>query len=119
MKYPFIPEYCTAKAGAEEDYKEEWGAFRYLLAGKMFALMGTDANDNPIISVKLNPEYGAELQERYQEITPGYYLNKKHWSSIRLDGGISPKLMKELLDESYTLVFQSLTKKLQKEILGG
>ena len=80
MKYDFIQEYCLSKKGAEEDYKQEWDAIRYSVRGKMFALAGNDSEGKPIISVKHHPEDGEALREKYQDIVPGYYLNKVHWS---------------------------------------
>ncbi|KAA6312005.1 hypothetical protein EZS27_036987 [termite gut metagenome] len=33
---------------------------------EMFALVGNDAANEPIISVKLEPEYGIELRDRFK-----------------------------------------------------
>jgi predicted DNA-binding protein (MmcQ/YjbR family) len=117
MKYDFIQAYCLSKKGTEEDYKAEWDAIRYSVRGKMYALVGNDGEGNPIISVKLPPEYGLELQERYAEITPGYYLNKTHWSSMLLGGNVPDEVLKQMLDCSYELIFQSLNRKIRNEIL--
>ncbi len=40
MKYEWFDAYCLAKPGAVKDYKEEWGAFRYMVGGKFFVLLG-------------------------------------------------------------------------------
>ncbi|MDR1414239.1 MAG: MmcQ/YjbR family DNA-binding protein [Odoribacteraceae bacterium] len=117
MEYDFIREYCLAKAGAEEDYKEEWDATRYAVRGKMFALVGSDKEGVPIVSVKHDPEVGAEVRERYGDIVPGYYLNKVHWSSARLNGRVPVAVLKRLLDGSHDLIFNSLSKKVRDEIL--
>jgi predicted DNA-binding protein (MmcQ/YjbR family) len=117
MNYDFIQEYCLSKKGAEEDYKQEWDAIRYAVRGKMFALVGNDNEGKPIISVKHLPEYGEELREKYRDIVPGYYLNKAHWSSMFLGGNVPEAVLKKLLDGSYELIFNSLSKKIQNEIL--
>jgi predicted DNA-binding protein (MmcQ/YjbR family) len=116
MTYDFIQEYCLSKKGTEEDYKAEWDAVRYTVRGKMYAMAGNDSDGNPIISVKLPPEYSLELREQYAEITPGYYLNKTHWSSMLLTGKVPDGVLKKMLDCSYKLIFQSLSKKVQAEI---
>jgi predicted DNA-binding protein (MmcQ/YjbR family) len=116
MKYDFIQAYCLAKKGVEEDYKEEWDAIRYSIRGKMFALVGNDKEGRAIISVKLEPEYGMELRDRFKDIVPGYYLNKTHWSSLYLDGDAPEETLKKMLDQSYELILNSLSKKIQKEI---
>ena len=49
--------------------------------------------------------------------SPGYYMNKKHWNSIKVNGSISDQLLKDMLDEAYELVLSSFSKKRQLEIL--
>ncbi|MDR1181173.1 MAG: MmcQ/YjbR family DNA-binding protein [Bacteroidales bacterium] len=117
MMYDFIQEYCLSKKGAKEDYKQEWDAIRYTVCGKMFALIGNDNSGKSIISVKHTPEYGEQLREKYPEIVEGYYLNKTHWSSMDLSGNVPEEILKQMLDCSYHLVFHSLSKKVQTEIL--
>jgi len=117
MMYDCIQEYCRSKKGAVEDYKQEWDAIRYSVRGKMFSLVGNDGEGKPIISVKHTPEHGVELREKYEDIVPGYYLNKTHWSSVFLNGHVPETVLKQMLDESYNLIFNSLGKKVQNEIL--
>lgn len=69
-------------------------------------------------SAKANPEWSAELREKFHQITGAYHMNKTHWNSVECDG-LKQELIKELIDRSYDLVLASLTKKLQKEILGS
>jgi predicted DNA-binding protein (MmcQ/YjbR family) len=85
----------------------------------MFALIGNDGEGNAIISVKHDPENGIELREKYPDIVPGYYLNKMHWSSIFLNGSVPEAVLKQMLDNSYDLIFSSLSKKIQSEILNA
>jgi predicted DNA-binding protein (MmcQ/YjbR family) len=117
MDYGFIQAHCLSKKGAAEDYKQEWDAIRYLVGGKMFALVGNDGEGNPVISVKHTPEQGEELREKYSDIVPGYYLNKTHWSSVFLNGNVPETVLKQMLDGSYELIFESLGKKVRNEIL--
>jgi predicted DNA-binding protein (MmcQ/YjbR family) len=116
MNYDFIQAYCLAKKGAEEDYKVEWDVIRYSVRGKMFVMLGNDGGGKPIISVKLDPEYGVALRERYKDIIAGYYLNKTHWNSMYLEGDVPTDVLKTMLDQSYELVLHSLSKKIQNEI---
>jgi predicted DNA-binding protein (MmcQ/YjbR family) len=116
MKYNFIQAHCLAKKAAEEDYKQEWDAIRYTVRGKMFALVGNNGEGLPIISVKHTPEHGEEWREKYKDIFPGYYLNKTHWSSVFLNGNVPETVLKQMLDESYELIFNALPKKIQNEI---
>ena len=116
MNYDFIQAHCLSKKGAEVDYKQEWDAIRYTVRSKMFALVGHDAEGQAIISVKHTPEHGEELREKYADIIPGYYMNKVHWSSMFLNGSVPEAVLKQMLDESYELIFNSLPKKIQNEI---
>ena len=114
MHYSWVDEYCLAKKGCETDYKEEWGATRYMLCGKMFALRGANKHGNTIITLKLEPSYGAQLRMEYAAIAPGYYMNKLHWNSVLLDASVPETLLKEMIDESYHILLHSLPKKLQQ-----
>lgn len=119
MRYEWTDAYCLAKPGAQKDYKEEWQAERYLIGGKMFGMRGGDRDGKPILTVKLEPAFGALLRGRYAAIIPGYYMNKEHWNSMYLEEEVPEEVVREMLDESYRLVFSSLSKKAQREILGG
>jgi predicted DNA-binding protein (MmcQ/YjbR family) len=43
-------------------------------------------------------------------------MNKTHWNSVVCEG-LKSDLIKKLIDDSYDLVFESLTKKVKEEIL--
>ncbi|MCL1632067.1 MmcQ/YjbR family DNA-binding protein [Sporolactobacillus sp. CPB3-1] len=116
MKTGWIDAYCLAKKGAEQDYKEEWQATRYMIRGKMFAMRGGDKNNLPIITVKLPPELGARLREEYPAIVPGYYMNKTHWNSLYLDSDVPESVLKGMLDRSYQLVLKAFSRHVQQEI---
>ena len=117
MMCDFIQSHCLSKRAAEEDYKAEWDAIRYTVCGKMFAIIHSDSEGIPVISVKHVPEHGIELREKYSEIIPGYHFNKTHWSSVYLNGNLPETVLKQMLDESYELVFKKLPKKIQNEII--
>jgi len=44
-------------------------------------------------------------------------MNKKHWNTVIVDGSIHEKKLREMIDESYHLVVQSLPKKDQLGLL--
>ena len=118
MSYPWLDECCMSKQGAARDYKEEWEATRYMVGGKMFAMQGKDNTGKPIITLKLLPEDGIFLRNQYEDIFPGYYMNKEHWNSVDLDGSVPDSILRDMIEKSYSIVFASLTKKAQKEITG-
>jgi len=118
MNYPWLDEYCMSKQGATKEYKEEWKATKYIIGGKIFALQGNDNTNRPVITVKLSPEEGSFLRNLYEDIIAGYYMNKEHWNSVYLDGSVPEDIVRDMIDKSYSILFASLTKKLQKEITG-
>ena len=62
-------------------------------------------------NLKCEPNYALELRDQYQEIIPGYHMNKKHWNTVSFEGRLSDKLLKSLIDHSYELVLPKSTKK--------
>ena len=120
MKYEWIDEYLLGKKGVTKDLQEEWNWIRYHIGGKMFAAICRDDDDNPYyITLKLDPLEGDYLRKTYEDIIPGYYMNKTHWNSVKADGEVPDDVLKDMLDKAYKTVFESLTKKKQKEILEG
>lgn len=119
MKYTWIEEYLLSKKGAHKDFKEEWNWDRYLIEDKMFVAICYDNNHKDVyITLKLELLEGDFLRRQYEDIIPGYYMNKTHWNSIKTEGNVPDELLKELLDKSYNLVLAGFSKKKQKEILG-
>jgi predicted DNA-binding protein (MmcQ/YjbR family) len=71
----------------------------------------------PSMNLKCDPERAQELRAEYDAIQPGYHMSKIHWNTIALNKDASDSLIKELINHSYDLVFKSLTKKIQSEII--
>lgn len=117
MKYEWMDGHCLSKKGAVKDFKVEWDATRYLIGGKMFAMQGGDKEKKPIITLKCEPPFGQFLRSEHSHIVPGYYMNKEHWNSVYLEGDVPDDVLKQMIDISYELVLNSLSKKLQKEIM--
>lgn len=117
MNYEWLDDYCLSKKGVEKDYKLEWEATRYMIKGKMFLMQGGDKEGKPIITVKLEPMHGVLLRNEYNDIIPGYYMNKEHWNSVYIEGNVPDNIVRDMIDESYQLIFGSLSKKIQSEIL--
>lgn len=118
MKYAWLDEYLLNKRGVTKDLQSSWNWVRYKLGGKMFVASCRDSEDKPYyITLKLEPSEGEFLRQQYEDIIPGYYMNKEHWNSIKVDGTISDELLKDLLDKSYEIMLRSFSGKKQREIL--
>ena len=97
---------------------ENWNWIRYMIGDKMFVAVCLDDSDIPYyITLKLQPLEGEFLRNEYEDILPGYYMNKTHWNSVKADGNVPDGLLKDLVDKSYTLVLKGFSKKRQQEIL--
>ena len=118
MKYPWIDDYLMRKSGVTRDLQPEWNWIRYQIGGKMFAAVCLDDQDQPYyITLKLEPLEGDFWRKQYDDIIPGYYMNKTHWNSVKADGAVPNDIIRELLDKAYKIVLGGLSKKKQKEIL--
>lgn len=120
MRYDWIDDFLLKKKGVTKDFKEEWNWIRYQIGGKMFAAICLDgSNDNKpyYITLKLDPLEGDFLRQQYEDIIPGYYMNKVHWNSVNPNGAVPDELLMDMLDQSYELVLKSFSKKKQMEIL--
>ncbi len=112
-------EYCLSKKGATEHFPFDKDTLVFKVGGKMFALSSLNQweKGTPSINLKCNPDYALELRAQYDDIKPGFHMSKTHWNTIEINRAVPDKLIKELIDDSYELIFKSLPKKTQSEIL--
>ncbi len=70
---------------------------------KMFALI-REGKDPIQLSLKCDPQLSKLLREKYDEVMPGYHLNKKHWNTMVLSGQLGWEEVRGLIRHSYELV---------------
>jgi predicted DNA-binding protein (MmcQ/YjbR family) len=102
-------EYCLRKPGASEETPFGPDVLVFKVAGKMFALAALDEVP-PRVNLKCDPDLALDLRDRYEQVTPGYHMNKKHWNTVEIESGIPDIDLKEWIDHSYELVTRSLPK---------
>jgi predicted DNA-binding protein (MmcQ/YjbR family) len=87
-------------------FNPETSVFKVL--DKMFAL--TDLSGRPLtVNLKCDPEDAVRLRgEHAGLIAPGYHMNKRHWNTVTVDGGLPDRLVRELVEDSYDLVVATL-----------
>ncbi|PTT16020.1 MmcQ-like protein [Flavobacterium sp. HMWF030] len=112
-------EYCLSKKGVSEHFPFDEDTLVFKVGAKMFALSSLSQweKNEPSVNLKCDPERAQELRAEYDEIKPGFHMSKVHWNTVALNGSLSNTMIKELIDHSYELVFKSLTKKIQNEII--
>ena len=112
-------EYCLYKKGVTEHFPFDEDTLVFKVGGKMFALSSLSQweKGQPSVNLKCDPERAEELRAEYDDIQSGFHMSKNHWNTINLNKSVSDEFVKELIDHSYELVFISLTKKSQNEII--
>ena len=94
---------CLKFPNAEETFPFGPETSVFKVGGKMFALAALKRK--PLqVSVKCEPELGEQLRGTYEEIEPGYHLNKRHWLTVTCVGAAADELVCELVAGSYELV---------------
>jgi predicted DNA-binding protein (MmcQ/YjbR family) len=102
-----------AVCGRGVSVRPETSVFK--VGGKMFALTALGAR--PLsVSLKCEPSLAQALRAEHTAVRPGYHLNKRHWITITLDDSLPDELVLGLLEDSYELVVDGLTKR-QRDLL--
>jgi predicted DNA-binding protein (MmcQ/YjbR family) len=103
-------EYCLSKAAVTESTPFGEDILVFKVAGKMFALAVLDEIPTTV-NLKCDPDLALELRDRYEQVGPGYHMNKRHWNTVEIDGGIPDAELRKMIDHSYELVVRNLPKK--------
>jgi predicted DNA-binding protein (MmcQ/YjbR family) len=113
MNIEQLRKFCLALPGATEDIK--WGNdLCFNVGGKMFTVTSADSSDGGV-SLKTTPEKFTELTE-HEGIRPAHYVARYHWITIEDPNAVSQSELKQLISESYQLVFDKLPAKTRKSI---
>ena len=107
---------CRGLPGATEGFPFGEGALVFKVGGKMFALAALDEVP-ATANLKCDPDLALELRDRYEEIRPGYHMNKKHWNTVEMESGIPDAELRRMIDHSYELVVKSLPKAKRAKLL--
>src|SRR6266516_5090571 len=111
-----LREYCLSKVAATENMPFGEGVLVFKVAGKIFALAALDGIPTTV-NLKCDPDLALELRDRYEKVRPGYHMNKKHWNTVELEGGIPEVELRKMIDQSYELVVRGLSKAARKKLL--
>lgn len=118
MNIQQLYEFCLSKKGVTEHFPFDEDTLVFKVGGKMFCLTSLKEweKGTPSLNLKCDPEQADELRAQYDAIKPGYHMSKVHWNAVDFNSDVSDKLMCEFINQSYELVFKSLTKKIQVEL---
>ncbi|MBE9524651.1 MAG: MmcQ/YjbR family DNA-binding protein [Chloroflexi bacterium] len=109
MKLDQLRKKLLKKKGAVEETPFGPETLVFKVMGKMFALVAWD--ETPLrVTLKCDPDLALALRAQFEAVQPGYYMNKKHWNTITLDGCISDGQISDMIEDSYLLVVKGLKK---------
>lgn len=114
MNIEELRDYCIHKKGVTESFPFDDKVLVFKVMNKMFALVNVEISDS--VNLKCDPEKAVELRENFMGIHEGYHMSKKHWNTVLIESDVNRTLLIELIDHSYNLIVNKLTKK-EKEAL--
>lgn len=107
-------EFCLSKNFVTEDFPFDNVTLAFKVDGKLFALTNVDLFET--VNLKCDPEYAIELREQYQDVTPGFHMNKKHWNTVKVNGDVDDTLFFKLVEHSYNCVVKGFSRRRKKEL---
>ncbi len=116
MDIEALRKFCLRFPHATENV--QWGYdLCFKVDGKLFAV--TPLEVAPLrLSFKCSPENFAELCER-DGVRPAPYMARAHWVALEQLDTLPDSELRELLEQSYRLVWERLPKKRQAELEGS
>ncbi|MGW0093574.1 MmcQ/YjbR family DNA-binding protein [Streptomyces sp. NPDC003328] len=100
--------FCLSFNAAVEDFPFDPQTSVFKVCGRLFAL--TNLAGWPLkVNLKCDPEDAVRLRTEHEGlIAPGWHMNKRHWNTVTVDGGLTDRLVRELVEDSYDLVVAGL-----------
>lgn len=108
-------QFCLAKPGTEQSVHRGWKATQLKVAGVLFAMMHEEQG-RPALSIKTSPHLAELLREQHQDVVPSAHLNKAHWSTVYLDGGLPQSQIYYLIEDSWQQVVATLPEAMRQRL---
>lgn len=120
--------YLLSKPEATEDFPFGPEVSVFKIKGKVFALLFDGKKDSnngrepcPQINLKCDPLEAIQLRDVFDDVIPGYHMNKKHWNTIYLSRQDTPSdvpkgELERQIDNSYGLVVKGMTKAARRSL---
>lgn len=110
MDLEIFRDYCLSKPHVNESTPFGEDVLVFKVGSKIFALASLD--EVPArVNLKCDPDRALELRDRFEEVQPGYHMNKKHWNTVVIEGAVPVKELRSMIDHSYELVVESLPRR--------
>ena len=103
-QYGTVPEYLWEKSPESAVLWQKNGKWYAVLMQVEKSKLGVeDEGMVDIINLKCEPDM-AGLLTQIHGFLQGYYMNKKYWLTVLLDGTVSEEKILDSLDQSYDLI---------------
>jgi predicted DNA-binding protein (MmcQ/YjbR family) len=109
-------DYCLSLPGVLQDYmvKPPWIVMQHEGNEKGFAFL-VEKDDRQLINLKCDPLEADFLRGAYEDVNPGYSMNKTHWNSAALGGDVPDDELKRQIGMSYDLTKPKAQRKNKKD----
>ena len=107
MNIETFRNYCLSLNFVEEGFPFGPDALVLKVKNKIFAIANLNG-ETLKVNLKSDPAKAIEFREQYDEIQPGFHMNKKHWNTVNFESRLSDKFLIALINDSYELVRNSL-----------
>jgi predicted DNA-binding protein (MmcQ/YjbR family) len=114
MNIETLRDYCLSKPHTREGTPFDEHTLVFYVGDKIFALVPID-EEKLQVNLKCDPAYAMELREQFESVRPGYHMNKKHWNTVLVES-LKDEFLRKLIDDSYVLVINGMTKKKRNEL---
>ncbi len=105
-----IIDFCLSFPAAYEDYPFDdiidsgaWTVMRHRANRKGFAHI-FERNSKLCVNLKCAPVEADFLRQVYADVAPAYHMNKVHWNTVTLGGGVPIQELKRMIENSYNLI---------------
>ncbi|MDR0839967.1 MAG: MmcQ/YjbR family DNA-binding protein [Christensenellaceae bacterium] len=97
-------EYCLSLPGVLQDYpvKPPWTVMQHEGNEKGFAFI-VEKDGRQLVNLKCEPMEAEFLRAAYEDVIPGYSMNKTHWNTVMLDGDVPDEELKRQIGRSFDL----------------
>lgn len=114
----WLKPYLLNKPETREDFPFGDDVSVFKVKDKMFATLAWGQDKSHYwMNLKCDPDEALALRDIFEAVIPGYHMNKTHWNTIILNGSVPKGEIERMIDNSFMLVVNKMTKKDQKSIL--
>jgi len=113
MTYAETRDYLLSKPESMENFSLGPEVAVFKIRQKMFATL-TLSEGIAYTNLKCDPQEALMLRDIFDEVMPGYHMNKKHWNTVKLDGDLPRGEIERMINNSYALVVKTLPVKVRQ-----